>query len=58
VVPVRPFLKSETYWHFKQTGDISVASSALFSIYYKAPFPDFHSHPQKKLNKKLSLPFI
>lgn len=29
-----PFLKSETHWHFKQTGDISVANSALFSFYY------------------------
>ncbi len=40
VVPVREFLKSETHWHFKQTGDISVASSALFSFYYQAPFTD------------------
>lgn len=41
MVPVRAFLKSETHWHFKQTGDISVANSALFSFYYKAPFRDF-----------------
>lgn len=36
------FLKSETYWHFKQTGDIFEANAALFLFYYKAPFPDFH----------------
>lgn len=41
VVPVRAFLKSETHWHFKRTGDISVANSALFSFYYWAPLPDF-----------------
>lgn len=35
------FEKSETRWHFKQTEDISVFGAALFSFYYKTPFPDF-----------------
>lgn len=35
------FLKSETHRNFKQSGDISVASSALFSFYYQVPLPDF-----------------
>lgn len=41
VVPVRAFFffKSETHWHFKQTGDISVANSSLFSFLLESSVP-------------------